>query len=165
MKKIRTLTIQNKGQFNFEFNFTRKNQFDEESVQILPDRGTVEAGSTKEVQIILHPRDTSFSRSEIELEIISGPRFCIKLEANVKKPNIRFNTHKFDFGLCAVTKNPVPTTKSLLITNNDSMTMQVESSFIRKPYLNVDIVPGVSILPGSTLEIPITFVPNESRKY
>lgn len=31
--------------------------------------------------------------------------------------------------------------------------------------MNVDIVPGVSILPGSTLEIPITFVPNESKKF
>ena len=51
----------------------------------------------------------------------------------MKKPNIRFNTHKFDFRLCAVTKNPVPTTKILSITNNDAMTMQVESIFVRKP--------------------------------
>jgi hydrocephalus-inducing protein len=53
MKKIRTLTIQNKGQFNFDFNFSRKNQFEEDTVQIMPDKGTVEAGKTKEVQVIL----------------------------------------------------------------------------------------------------------------
>lgn len=133
MKKIRTLTVQNKGQFNFDFNFSKKNQFEEDTVQIIPDKGTVEAGSTKEIQVILYPKDTSFSKSEVELEIISGPRFNIKLIANVKKPNIRFNTHKFDFGLCAVTKNPVPTTQILTITNNDELTMQVESNFTRKP--------------------------------
>lgn len=53
MKKIRTLTIQNKGQFNFDFNFTKKNQFEEDTVQILPDKGTVEAGKTREVQVVL----------------------------------------------------------------------------------------------------------------
>ena len=53
MKKIRTLTVQNKGQFNFDFNFSKKNQFEEDTVQIIPDKVTVEAGSTKEIQVIL----------------------------------------------------------------------------------------------------------------
>ena len=53
MKKIRTLTIQNKGQFNFNFNFSKKNQFEEDTVQIVPDKATVEAGSTKEMQVVL----------------------------------------------------------------------------------------------------------------
>ena len=55
MKKIRTLTIQNKGQFNFDFNFnfSKKNKFEEDTVQIVPDKATAEAGSTKEVQVVL----------------------------------------------------------------------------------------------------------------
>ena len=53
MKKIRTLTIQNKGQFNFDFNFSKKNQFEEDTVQIVPYKGTMEAGSTKEVLVVL----------------------------------------------------------------------------------------------------------------
>ena len=53
MKKIRTLTIQNKGQFIFDFNFSKKNQFEEDTVKIVPYKGTMEAGSTKEVLVVL----------------------------------------------------------------------------------------------------------------
>jgi len=89
----------------------------------------------------------------------------MKLTANVKKPLIKFNTYKFDFGVCPVTKNPVPNTKILSISNNDQMTMQVETLFTRKSYLNVDLIPGISILPGETLEIPIIFTPQDMVKY
>lgn len=45
---------------------------------------------------------------------------------------IKFNGYRFDFEYCPVTKNPVPNTKILTISNNDQMTMQVETKFERK---------------------------------
>lgn len=55
------------------------------------------------------------------------------MDATVKRPLIKFSSYKFDFGACPVTKNPVPNIKTLTITNNDSLTMQVETTFDRKP--------------------------------
>jgi len=131
MKKIRIIKIHNKGLFNFDFNFSKR--IDDNYIQISPDKGTVESGKSIEVNVVIEPEDIFDIKSDISLEIISGPKYNIKLEATVKKPLMKFNNYKFDFGYCAVTKHPVPNIKTLSIYNNDQMTMQIESSFVRKP--------------------------------
>jgi len=73
MKKIQIVTIVNKGQFNFDYNFNRKD-WPDDTLKIKPDRGTVESGKSKEVSVILEPEDTFDINSNIELEIVSGPK-------------------------------------------------------------------------------------------
>lgn len=72
MKKIKIVKIVNLGQFNFDFNFITKPKDD--FILVSPANGTVKMGSFVEVRVIIEPIDLYDIKTDIELEIVSGPK-------------------------------------------------------------------------------------------
>jgi hypothetical protein len=72
MKKIKIVKIVNLGQFNFDFNFITKQKDD--FILVSPANGTVKMGSFVEARVIIEPIDLFDIKTDIELEIVSGPK-------------------------------------------------------------------------------------------
>lgn len=107
---------------------------------------------------------------KMSLNIVSGPKYDFLLNGNARKPGIKLNFHAFDFGPCFVMRQPIPRKAILEIINLDNSAISVETTFEKKPYLDVQLSPGQVLLPqtkdnNEKLEVLIIFTPREIKKY
>ena len=170
-KKIRTITIKNNGDFNFDFVVKKTSML---YVAVVPETATVKTGSKVDVEIIFNPLKDYKLRPNLHtltLGIVSGPSYHFKLSGNARKPSVEVSFASFDFGPCFVLKNPIKKTVILKMKNSDDTAISIEPLFEKKNYLDVQLPPGQVLLPFdknkpdiSILEIPIVFTPREVKK-
>lgn len=65
---------------------------------------------------------------------------------------------------------PMSKTAVLEVINRDNSAITVETAFEKKPYLDIQLAPGIVILPSTKekvekVEIPIVFTPRALMKY
>ena len=154
-KKVRTITVANSGDFNFDFAI-KKGQFN--FITITPEADTVRKieGDTKglvskvDIQVAftpideykLKPKNHSFT-----LSIISGPTYTFKLQGSARKPNVELSFFEYDFGPCYVMRQPLSKSHYLEMKNLDNSAMSIETLFERTPYLDIQLAPGQVLLP------------------
>jgi hydrocephalus-inducing protein len=170
-KKIRTITIKNNGDFNFDF-VMKKTSFN--YVTVIPETATVKTGSKVDVEVIYNPLKDYKLRPNLHtlsLNIVSGPSYHFKLNGNARKPSVEVSFASHDFGPCFVLKNPIKKTVILKMKNSDDTAISIDPLFEKKNYLDVQLPPGQVLLPfdknkpdSSILQIPIVFTPREVKK-
>ena len=167
-KKVKTITIENSGNFNFDYMFKRTpNKY----ITILPETGTVKKGGTETIDLIYLPLNAhKLKNYKCSLKIVSGPRFNFLLNGVARKPGINLSFHQYDFGPCFMTRQPMPVKAVLELVNNDDSAISIETDFEKKPYLDVQLSPGEVLLPYTKdnpekLLIPIIFTPRDIKKY
>ena len=167
-KKSKTVTIENSGDFNFDYMWKRTpNKY----ITIKPETGTVKKGSSETIEIIYLPLNAhKLKNYKCSLRIVSGPKFSFLLNGIARKPGISLSFHQYDFGPCFVTRQPMPVKAVLELVNNDDSAISIETDFEKKPFLDVQLSPGEVLLPYTKdnqdkLLIPIIFTPREIQKY
>jgi hydrocephalus-inducing protein len=137
-KKVRTLTIDNKGDFNFDFSLRKHNSLS--FIQLLPENGTVKKNEKFQINVVFQPiapYKLNQGHNQIHLAIVSGPTYTFILNGNAKKPGVDFSFQSYDFGPCFVLKQPLPITKVLELRNRDTSAMAIETNFEKKPHFDV----------------------------
>lgn len=71
------------------------------------------------------------------MNIVSGPKYDFLLNGNARKPGMKLNFTNYDFGPCFVMRQPMPKRTVLEIINFDNSAIAVETTFEKKPYLDV----------------------------
>lgn len=167
-KKTKTVVIENKGDFNFDFMWKRQpNKY----ITIEPESGTVKRGETINFNIVYLPMNAHKLKGyKCTLKITSGPKFVFMLNGTARKPGINMSFHQYDFGPCFVTRQPMPVKAVLELVNNDDSAISIETNFEKKPFLDVQLSPGEVLLPSTKdkeekLSIPIIFTPRDIQKY
>jgi hydrocephalus-inducing protein len=165
-RKVRKITLQNNGNFSFHFSWKAKFQ---SAIRIVPDSGTVEKETEKEIEIIYNPpNEHTLKNHKCTLNIVSGPKYEFNLNGVARKPGVKCNATVFDFGQCFVTGQPSALTKELIMENFDTQALSIESDFVKTNYLDVPLTPGQVLMPDkgdNVLNVPILFTPRECRKY
>jgi len=165
-RKVRKITLQNNGEFSFHFAWKAKFQ---SSISIVPDSGTVEQGTEKEIEIVYNPpNEHTLKNHKCTLNIVSGPKYEFNLNGVARKPGVKCNATVFDFGQCFVTGQPAQIRKELIMENFDTQALSIESDFVKTNYLDVPLTPGQVLMPdkdSNILKVPILFTPRECRKY
>jgi len=169
-RKSRIITINNNGDFNFDF-AVKKSQFS--FVTISPENATVLKNEKVDIEVIFSPITDYKLRPKnhyFTLSIVSGPTYYFRLTGSARKPGVEFSFLEYDFGPSYVMKQPLIRTTNLEICNNDSSAMSVETLFEKTHYLDVQLAPGQVILPtnknrDNLLKVPITFIPRDFTKY
>ena len=105
----------------------------------------IELNFSSKSPLSLHPKTSKFV-----LEIISGPSYLFVIKATSRVPRVAFNTHSLDFGPIFVMKNSIKRVLNLEIINHESKTMNIETTFIKTPFLEVQMSPGEILLPNKT---------------
>lgn len=170
-KKVRTISIKNTGDFNFDF-MIKKGSF--QYVTIFPETATVKTGSKVDVEVVFNPIKDYKLRPNLHtlvLSIVSGPSYQFKLNGSARRPCVEVSFPMHDFGPCFVMKNPIKKEVILKMKNLDETAISIEPLFEKKNYLDVQLPPGQVLLPfdknkpdSSILKIPIIFTPREMRK-
>lgn len=167
-KKTKSIVVENKGDFNFDFQFKRQpNKY----ITIEPETGTVKKGDSVNVDIVYLPVNShKLKNYKCVLKIASGPKFNFLLNGTARKPGIEMSFHQYDFGPCFVTRQPMSIKAVLELVNNDDSAISIETNFEKKPYLDVQLSPGEVLLPSTKdkqekLSIPIIFTPRAIQKY
>ena len=181
-KRSKTLTIENSGDFNFDFAIKKtscgaflvfSNEF-----------GTVRKGEKMQVNIEFTPAEefSFLGSATFTLSIVSGPSYNFIVKGHAKKPGVEFSFYNLDFGPCFVLKQPLPITTLLEIRNRESSSMSIEPLFEKTTYLDVRLPSGQVVLPlksetikdkrglnkqveHNILTVPIVFTPRELTKY
>ena len=174
-KKTRKITIENKGEFNFDFSIKKASQLS--FINISHEIGTVKKLDKKEIEIVFAPlAEFRFKpkTSILTLSIVSGPTYTLEIRGNARKPGVELSFFEYNFGPCFVLKQPLPITKELEIRNRDNAAMSVETSFEKKQYLDFQLASGQVLLPMqidkagkeiNVLRIPVVFTPREFMPY
>jgi hydrocephalus-inducing protein len=170
-KKIRTISIKNNGDFNFDF-MIKKSSFN--YVSIMPETATVKTGSKLDLEVIFNPLKDYKLRPNLHtftLSIVSGPIYHFKLNGGARKPSVEVSFSSYDFGPCFVMKTPIKKTVILKMRNMDDSAISIEPLFEKKSYLEVQLFSGQVLLPfdkdhpeTSVLDIPIHFTAREIGK-
>ena len=140
-------------------------------VTIHPETGTVKKGESQEFEIVYLPiTEHKLKSYKCQLEIVSGPKYDIFLFGEARKPGIELSFTEYEFGHCFVMNVPMSKTIKLEMINRDNSAITIETSFEKKPYLDVQLAPGTVILPSTKdkiekIEIPIIFTPRVLKKY
>lgn len=167
-KKVKTISISNLGEFNFDFIFKRAaNRY----VTINPESGSVKKGSKMSVEFTYFPiTPNKLAKYIAALTIVSGPTYEFLLSGSGRKPGVEFSFQKCDFGKCFVMKQPLSKSKTLEIKNKDNTALSIDLLFEKKQYLDVQLNPGQVLLPYTEdnqekISIPIIFTPRDIEKY
>ena len=167
-KKTKSIVVENKGDFNFDFQFKRQSN---KYVTIEPEAATVKKGDSVNVDIVYLPKNShKLKNYKCLMKIASGPKFSFLLNGTARKPGIDLSFTQYDFGPCFVTRQPMSVQAVLELVNNDDSAISIETNFERKPNLDVQLSPGEVLLPSTKdkkekLLIPIIFTPREIQKY
>ncbi len=111
-KKMKTLFIENNGDFNFDFTFKKAPS---SFIKVIPEFGSVRKGDTFKIEVSFIPMsETVIERNALlSLVIISGPTYRFRVKGAAKRPGIDFSFLNYDFGSCFVMKQPLPITAHL----------------------------------------------------
>lgn len=125
-KRSKTITIENSGDFNFDFAIKKNSSFS--FLKFSNEFGTVKKNEKFNIEIQFAPtEDFVFGpNSSISLMIVSGPTYTFNLRGSAKKPGVDFSFYSYDFGPCFVLKQPLPVTTYLEIRNRESTAMSIE---------------------------------------
>ena len=95
-KKTKSIVIENKGDFNFDYQFKRQSN---KYVMIEPEAATVKKGDSVAVDILYLPKNShKLKNYKCVLKIASGPKFNFLLNGTARKPGINLSFHQYDFG-------------------------------------------------------------------
>lgn len=106
-KKVRRITIQNQGDFNFDFLIKKPDLLINQCVMIDHEHGTVRKQESFSVELTFAPiAEYKFKQkqSRITLQIVSGPAYHFNLSGSARTPSINFSFTTYDFGPCFVLK-------------------------------------------------------------
>lgn len=182
-KQTKTIQIHNKGEFNFDFSIKKSHNIS--FIQITPEHGTVKQNESFQIEVKFVPLaeySLNKNRSQIQLQITSGPSYVFQLQGSARRPGVDFSYYTYDFGPCFVLRQPLAITSYLEVKNRDMGAMSIESNFEKESYLDVSLASGQVIMPlqiehkkdqrglvqsieQNILKIPITFTPRECIKY
>ncbi|CAD8206755.1 unnamed protein product [Paramecium octaurelia] len=180
-KSSKQITVENQGDFNFDFSVRKSAQLSN-IVIINPENGTVKKNEKFNIEIRYQPTAPQKLNQQFSLCISSGPTYNFQLIGSAKKPAVEFSFLQYDFGPCFVLRQPLPITKHLELRNRDVQAMAIEALYEKKPYFGVQLPSGQVLLPIqiethkdkkgiiqtkelNVLQIPITFTPRELVKY
>lgn len=112
-KRSKTLTIENNGDFNFDFAIKKNSSFS--FLKFSNEFGTVRKNEKFSVEIQFAPTEEFVfgQASTLALSIVSGPTYVFVLKGSAKKPGVDFSFFSYDFGPCFVLKQPLPVTTYL----------------------------------------------------
>ncbi len=115
--KEKKITIENNGDFNFDFAIKQNSLFP--FLKLSHEFGTVKKNEKFTLTLIFQPTDEFAFKvnSCLMLNIISGPIYTFLLRGSSKKPGIDFSFFNYDFGPCFVLKQPLPVITYLEIRN------------------------------------------------
>lgn len=105
----------------------------------------IELSFSSKSPLTLRPKTSRFY-----LDIISGPSYLFVVRATSRIPRVSFSLQHLDFGPIFVMKNSIKRVIELEIVNYESKTMNIETTFTKTPYLDVQISPGEILLPNKS---------------
>ena len=175
-KKTRKMTIENNGDFNFDFSLKKTSQMS--FITINPEIGTVKKRDKREIEIMFSPiAEYKFKQKQniLTLTIVSGPTYVLEIRGNARKPGVELSFFEYNFGPCFVLKHPLAITKELELKNRDNAAMSIETLFEKKNYLDFQLASGQVLFPLqydkntgkelNILKIPVVFTPREFMSY
>jgi hydrocephalus-inducing protein len=175
-RKSRMITIENNGDFNFDYSIKKSPLLN--YITVIPENGTVVKREKLDIEVQFAPlAEHKFKGpkpNRLTLSIISGPTYQFDLKGSARKPGVDLSFTSYDFGPCFVLKQPLSTTVYLEMRNRDNSAMSIESSFDKKPHLDFQLANGQVLLPiqldkdkkeTNVLRVPIVFTPREAIKY
>lgn len=145
-KKTKKVLVVNKGEFNFDYVWRRRqvNSY----VKISPETGSVPKGESVEFEITYLPAgEHDLKNYKLQLQIISGPKYDFQLIGKARRPGIKLSSQVVDFGPCFVSRHPQPLKRTLVVTNVDTSAISIETDFEKKPHLDLQLVPGKVLMP------------------
>ena len=134
-KKSKKVVVANQGEFNFDFVWKRQmNKY----VTINPETGSVPKGSEVEFEITYLPlAEHKLKDYKCQLQIVSGPKYEFLFNGSARKPGVQLSATHHDFGPSFCLRQPMPKTFILELVNADDSAISIESTFEKKPYLDV----------------------------
>eukprot|EP00397_Hematodinium_sp_SG-2012_P000030 GEMP01000030.1.p1 GENE.GEMP01000030.1~~GEMP01000030.1.p1 ORF type:complete len:4608 (+),score=1069.56 GEMP01000030.1:10-13833(+) len=189
-KRAFTLVLSNQGSFNFDYVWVKPTRSVPQKGNRLAPYVTVTsiqgvAKQKEEVEMTLEycPSDTHcLDNHHVKLLIPSGPgesAYLIELMGRARRPQLDFSFTNYDFGPCFVKKgtmsagepsSPQNASKQpyshvdLIVTNRDQHDCILSTSFLRLPYLDVQMNTTM-IEAGQSLTVPIIFTPRDYIEY
>ncbi|XP_078688637.1 hydrocephalus-inducing protein-like [Branchiostoma floridae x Branchiostoma belcheri] len=165
-KAVRTIHIVNNGKFTFDFNWTKEQQRNPETVIITPETGSVPVGAHKKCMLTFCPTTRmSLQDCQLALQITNGPTYDLKALGAGVTPGLHFSFLNYDFGPCFVHHAGMPVRKATLkITNKDSKEVSVNCLFTNTTHLEVQFEPTI-LAPKDSCEVYISFFPRHCVKY
>lgn len=163
----RTVTIQNNGKFNFEFNWSFPRQ--PAAISIEPMQGTIKKNDRATCRISFAPtKQTSLDGSQIVCTVAGSKNYNFVLQGGAVPPSLQFSFTSHDFGPCFVADpdaSPIPETVILSVTNMDpDASIDFDCLFEKKPHLRVDC-PPTTLGPRETINVTISFVARQEVSY
>ena len=76
------------------------------------------------------------------------------VKALARNPKIQFNVSRLNYGPIFVIKNPLKKILNLEVINFEEKAMTIETLFVKKPYLDVQLSPGEVLLPNKPKNDP-----------
>lgn len=136
------------------------------AISILPDEGTVSAGTRRRCMLTFQPNDLGvISTAELVLKISDGPTYLCHVTGEGVKPGILFSFLQHSFGACFIYHAGMPIiTKTLQISNKDSKENSIECLYENTSFLEVNFQATV-LQPGGSTTAVITFYPRTVTKY
>ena len=174
-KKTKIITIENEGDFNFDFTLKKNNFLN--FISVNPEHGTIRKRERLNIEIIftpMHEHRFKNKQNRLFLVIVSGPTYTFDVIGSARKPLVDLSFYHYDFGNCFVLKKPLSSTVMLEMRNRDNSAMSIETLYEKKPYLDFHLASGQVLLPIqyeqpkkelNVLQIPIVFTPRECLKY
>ena len=147
-EKTQVLLLANSGDFNFDYIIRKKENLG--GMKITPKTSTVHKNEKVEIELSFcskTPMTLKPKTSKFYLDIISGPSYLFVVRATARVPNVSFHAHTLDFGPIFVMKNSLKRVIHLDIVNYEAKTMNIETTFVKTPFLDVQMSPGEILLP------------------
>ncbi|XP_011879966.1 PREDICTED: hydrocephalus-inducing protein-like [Vollenhovia emeryi] len=110
---------------------------------------------------------TVIKNHPVLLKISRGPTYRLILKAAANKPILQFSFNYYDFGPCYIRDvTAAPYHIDLRVTNLDDVPYILECKFEKKPHISVNLdALTETIIPRSSIIVPITFRPREQVHY
>ncbi|XP_075242911.1 hydrocephalus-inducing protein-like isoform X4 [Convolutriloba macropyga] len=180
-KLIKTFSITNSGKYIFEYSWSISQPqlssssgsgsgsvASQSSLSVEAVSGSVGAGESANAILTWHPRHKySLSGAFLNLNVKNGPKYKVALLGLAVRPSVKFSFRKHNFGYTFLASNE-QTVKhcTLVISNHDCKTINVDCLFTNQPHLRVSMEPGAGTLePDSSCQVLIEFAPAKCVKY
>ncbi|KAK7891948.1 hypothetical protein WMY93_023911 [Mugilogobius chulae] len=131
-----------------------------------PKHATLEVGKQLQISIFFCPLNIC-NLQDVKLSIMvkNGAAFTLDVKGKGTAPSLDFSFTKHNFGKCFVHSRRIITpTQTLVIRNKDKRDISVQCNFKKTSDLEIDFQPRI-LTSGADLKIPITFSPQETRRY
>ncbi|XP_008567942.1 PREDICTED: hydrocephalus-inducing protein homolog, partial [Galeopterus variegatus] len=157
----------NTGKFNFSFQAELSGSKTLlQYLEFSPTDSTVDVGQSVHATLSFQPLKKCVLKGlELRIKITHGPTFVCSITGCAVSPAVHFSFTSYNFGTCFIYQAGMPPYKqTLVITNKEETPMSIDCLYTNTTHLEVNFRVDV-VNPEKTLEVPITFYPQESINY